>query len=73
MNIIAIDSEDHARSALERAIRSASPNSDIFVFADSHSALQYAAENKVDVAFMDVMLKGISGIELARKLKELHE
>ena len=44
------------------------PNIDIFGFQAGDEALKYAADNRVDIAFLDIELFGESGIELARKL-----
>lgn len=40
-------------------------------FGSGEKALEYAKENPVDIAFLDVEMPGLSGIELAVKLREL--
>ena len=40
-------------------------------FTDASDALRYAMDNPVEVAFLDVEMPGMTGIELAEKLREL--
>jgi two-component SAPR family response regulator len=41
-------------------------------FTSCSAALSYAAENPVDIAFLDINMRGIGGLGLAEKLMELH-
>lgn len=41
--------------------------------SDAESALSVAAQAEHDLAVVDIRMPGISGIELARRLRELHE
>lgn len=40
-------------------------------FQNADEALSYMAENAVDIAFLDIVLPKINGIELAHKLRKL--
>lgn len=42
------------------------------VFADSREAYEWAKKHSVDVAFLDIEMPHMNGIELARKLKEIN-
>lgn len=72
MNIIAVDDERIMLSGLLQCIRQASPDSDIQGFRMSLEALKYAQENPVDVAFVDIRMPGMDGLELGRRLLEIH-
>lgn len=69
MNMIAVDDERLALKALTAAIKEAAPGSEVKEFLYAEDALEYAEENPVDVAFLDVEMADISGVELARRLK----
>lgn len=71
MKIIAVDDEALALALLRDAIDMASPKNEVVCFSDGDEALQYAEGNSIGVAFLDVELPGMSGIELARELIEL--
>lgn len=69
MRIIAVDDEEIALEILSDAIREAEPSAEVAAFDKDKPALEYAAENNCDAAFIDINLGGRSGISLARKLK----
>lgn len=72
MNIIAVDDERLGLESLISAIRKASPNSNVVGFRDSDEVLEYVKENNVDVAFLDIQMRGTTGIELAKELKRIN-
>ena len=72
MNIIAVDDEPLALKDLLRTLQSVRPNCTPTSFATPREALAYAEENSVDVAFIDIEMPGMSGLDLAKRLKELH-
>ena len=69
MRILAVDDEKLALEAMQSAIRKAEPTAEVYACRKVNEALTYAAENKVDVAFLDIEMGEISGVELAKKLK----
>ena len=73
MHIIAVDDEHAALSVLLDAIREATAESDSNVqiegFRSTEQALSYAKENPVDIAFLDIEMREMTGLELARRLK----
>lgn len=71
MNIIAVDDEYHALKILERSISQAAPGNPVSGFKSAEEALEYAAEHPVDVAFLDIKMRGMHGLALAKELKKL--
>ena len=68
MIAIAVDDEALMLSALAAAV-SASPDiTETVKFSDCEQALAYVGENLVDIAFLDINMRGIGGLGLAEKL-----
>ena len=68
MIAIAVDDEALMLHALVRAI-SASPDiADVIKFSDCEEALEYVNNNVVDVAFLDINMRGMGGLALAEKI-----
>ena len=72
MRAIAVDDELYMLESLEEAIRASSDISQVECFSTCSAALAYAAENPVDIAFLDINMRGIGGLGLAEKLMALH-
>ena len=72
MIVIAVDDERFALENLVEAIEKASSDARIHRFRYPEDALDFAKENQVDVAFLDVEMVGMNGVELAERLKLYH-
>lgn len=72
MQILATDDEQGALSVLTSAIREAVPSAVINGFRNPVEALDFMKTTKCDVAFLDIQMREMSGIVLARKLKEIY-
>ena len=72
MNILAVDDEYYALELMKHALEEVAGGSTVYLCRDVRSALQTAAEARIDVAFLDIHMPEMSGIELARELKRLH-
>lgn len=71
MIAIAVDDEVLMLGALVSAI-SASPDiEDIAKFTSCEEALGFARENSVDIAFLDINMRGMGGLALAEKITEV--
>lgn len=70
MNIVAIDDEKLALEALVCAIEEALPKVGVKAFRDPNELMGFAKENGVDIAFLDIEMRGINGLELAKRLKK---
>ncbi len=71
MRIMAVDDEFLALEDFEDTCRELGINDDIVKFNNPLDALGYVATNKVDIAFLDIEMPVIKGIELARRIKAL--
>lgn len=71
MKAITVDDEPLMLRALSKAV-SASPDvSSVTEFGNCADALRWAEKNPVDLAFLDIEMRGMGGIQLAEKLKAL--
>lgn len=72
MRFIAVDDEPSALGLLVRSIQEACPSAQISKFQSSHDTLQFLETSRCDVAFLDIHMRGIDGLTLAKKIKELN-
>ena len=71
MKAIAVDDEIYMLETLQEAVSASSDIDTVKAFSSCSAALAYAAENPVDIAFLDINMRGIGGLGLAEKLIEL--
>lgn len=72
MRIIAADDESIALEGLETEIRKALPEAEVSTFRRVTDAVEYAKSNPCDIAFLDIQMREINGIEAAKILKEIN-
>ena len=72
MNIIAVDDEHFALMDLRSVIEEALPDSTLCCFDTPAAVLEYAKNNRVDVAFLDIEMGRMSGLQLAKHLKDIY-
>ena len=70
MNILAVDDEYYALKMLEGAIKEAVSGAALYSCQSPELAIETAKREKIDVAFLDIHLPGMSGVELAKALKD---
>lgn len=70
MNILAVDDEYSALKLLEKSIVEAIRDATLYVCNDVLSALETAKKYLIDVAFLDIHMPGMTGIQLALELKK---
>ena len=71
MKFFVIDDEKFALERLVRELKIASPDSEVQAFIDPFEMLDYAKTNSCDVAFLDVRMGNMTGVELAKRLKQI--
>ena len=72
MKIIAVDDEKIALQGLLSAIQQAAPNAEIHGFRYTREAIEHMEKDPCDVAFLDIEMKGMNGVEVAEALKEIN-
>ena len=72
MHILATDDEQSALNVLIGAIGEAVSIATVHGFRNPLEALEFMKETKCEVAFLDIQMREMSGIILARKLKEIY-
>ena len=72
MRIIAVDDEPHALRNIARIIKNEMPDCTLSCFDTADEALEYAKENRIDVAFLDIEMGGMNGLLLAKRLKDIY-
>lgn len=70
MTIIAVDDEKGALTLLSDAIGAVLPDARKETFDNPSKAVAFAEQNNVDIAFLDIHMFGISGLEVAKKIKQ---
>jgi two-component system, OmpR family, phosphate regulon response regulator PhoB len=68
LNILIVEDESAIRDLLVMVLENADINT--FTAASAEEAIPQLAEQRIDLMLLDWMLPGISGIELARRLKK---
>ena len=70
MNFFVVDDEKFALDRMVRELKVAAPEAEVFAFSDPLQLLEFAKSNPCDVAFLDVRMGSMTGVELAKNLKE---
>lgn len=70
VNIILVDDEQSALISLQKNLKELGVDAGINIFDRSIHALEFAKENEVDVAFLDITMPEMNGVELAKELKK---
>ena len=68
MKAIAVDDEALMLGALVAAIEASHDISEVSSFSNCEKALEFVKENNVDVAFLDINMRGMGGLSLAEKI-----
>ena len=70
MIAIAVDDEALMLGALVSAIEASPDISEVNKFSNCEKALEFVKENHVDIAFLDINMRGMGGLALAERIKE---
>ena len=66
MKVIIVDDEKHAINTLKRNLSGIVEEENITTFDRSINSIEYVKNNDVDVAFLDIDMPEINGINLAK-------
>ena len=72
MNILAVDDEYYALELMKHSLEEVAGGSTVYLCRDVRSALDTAVKTKIDVAFLDIHMPEMNGVELARELKGIN-
>ena len=72
MRILCLDDEELALQMLEMCVKKAKPEADVWSFDDQDALLEDAEESGCDVAFLDIHMRGMNGVEVAKRLKDIN-
>ena len=71
MIAIAVDDEELMLRALVRAIETSPDVKEVVKFSSCENALDYVKDHQIDVAFLDINMRGMGGLALAEKITEI--
>ena len=71
MRVICVDDEQPILDNFKNRVSSFTQIQSLQMFTDAKEALEWVKEHPVDVAFLDIEMGGISGVDLARRFKEI--
>lgn len=71
MNVILVDDEKIALSSLKLTLEKLDAIETISTFREPHAALQYLKETGADAAFLDIQMRQMDGLSLAKQVKEV--
>ena len=72
MTIITADDEPLALEMLTDLVKSVKPEAEVVSFSRPQKIIEWLKSNKADVAFLDIRMRGMTGLEVAEKIKEVH-
>lgn len=72
MKALCVDDETVLLRALVKAVEKSPDIESTAHFTSGKAAIEYAKSNPVDIAFLDIEIHSMNGIELARSLREIH-
>jgi len=68
--VLVLDDILDAGNLLKRILKSG--GHDVVVFTDEEEALDYARENTIELAILDIKLKKMDGVEVLEELKKIN-
>ena len=72
MIAITVDDERPMLNALTDIVKASPDIKEVHDFSVCSAALEWISENRADVAFLDINMRGMGGLALAEKITEIH-
>ncbi len=69
LTLLIVDDEEGPRQSLRIVFKN---DYNVLVASSGHDALTLAIDNQIHIAVVDILMQGMSGVELLRELKELN-
>lgn len=69
INVIVVDDERIILTVEAAVVHKVLPDAEIAAFRSAEDALEYAADRRIDIAFLDINMEGYTGLELAKLLQ----
>ena len=73
MNVIAVDDELFCLNDVKEVVELCIPQTEVAGFLKADDAIEYARNNSVDIAFLDIEMNNMTGIQLAAQLIQINE
>ena len=71
IRVLVVDDEQVIRDGAAKVIADCIPNSDMVVCGTPSEALEEVEKRHFDIAFLDIEMPGMNGVELAKKIKKI--
>lgn len=72
MNVLVVDDERLVLGAETAAVKRVLETAQVNSFQKAQEAIEFAEENRVDIAFLDINIKGVTGLKLADRLQSIN-
>jgi two-component SAPR family response regulator len=72
MRILCVDDEPLALKMLEMSVKKARQDAEVLSFMKPKELLEAAQDGGCDIAFLDIHMRGMTGVELAKELKAVN-
>ena len=72
MKVLLVDDEELQLLRLEKACKNVLPDCEFLTFTNPVKAFEASKETKIDLAFLDIEMPVLNGIQLAKKLKKVN-
>ncbi|MCQ2448026.1 MAG: response regulator [Oscillibacter sp.] len=72
MNILLVDDEILLLEKLKRTVAAVAPDADLYAFSKAREALEFTQTTPIDIAFLDINMRILSGMELANQIQAIY-
>lgn len=72
MNLLIVDDEKVIREGVKRTVRGAFPDAEVHLAASPEEAVETLASCRIDVVLTDILMPGMTGLELMRLTRRRH-
>ena len=72
MNVLLVDDEIPSLEELNDAVKDNLTSSNIYSFSKAKEAMDFVLNTRIDIAFLDINMRFMNGITMAKKINELY-